>query len=126
MGLSQNRQVAKVPLHHFITGCGRTQEQSTFSTGFDEGLNLVINLALGQLDVAADGRVATVDHMHTPGRCRFNHQVITQIRINTIHPSREQFTTPVKVDDLQVAGDLAADDAHGIVPWPRVEFGRHW
>ena len=80
----------------------------------DERYDLAAILALGELQIAADFGLATIDDVFATGGRGLDDQLVAKLRRNEIPPCIEQLTAGVKVDYLQIARYTPTDDADGV------------
>ncbi len=92
------------------------EEESAVAARFDERDELALFAdSLRQLQIAADFAGAAIGDMKAAGGRLFDDQPVEQLLRNGLRPFGEQFAFMVEVDDLKVAGDLAADQTDRVV-----------
>jgi hypothetical protein len=114
-----DRQVAEIALKGFITKRGVRQDAATLAAGFDKGLGLSVYQPKGQMVVSRYGGTgASIRNMLSVALGFLDKQPFYQARrfgLYQFPPRLEFFSLEVKVQNLQVAGNFAADDEKGSI-----------
>jgi len=109
-----DRQVAEIALKGFITKGGVRQDAATLAAGFDKGLGLAVYQPQGQMVVSRYGGTgASIRNMLSVALGFLDKQPFYQagrFGLYQFPPRLEFFSLEVKVQNLQVAGNFAADN----------------
>ena len=102
-------------LDEMIAGAWRTQKEPAFAAGLNERRALLVALSLGELEVAVDGLLATIDHMASAARRPFDDEPAEEVGRDGFRPRLEALAAGVEVQTLEVARHRAGDDAERLV-----------